>query len=54
MPQSSITFACHHGTWLKALIAGALEASHHVGAGAVPTGVANGALIGIWRKPGPR
>lgn len=53
LSHSSITFTRHHGTWLKTLITGALEASHHVGAGAVPTRVANGALIGIWRKPGP-
>lgn len=42
------TFAGHHGPRLKALVAGALEASHHVGAGAVPTGIANGALVRVW------
>lgn len=47
VPQVS-TFAGHHGPRLKALVAGALEASHHVGAGAVPTGIANGALVRVW------
>lgn len=40
-------FTCHHGPWLKALITGAFEASHHVGAGTIPTGVADGAFICI-------
>lgn len=41
-------FACHHGTWLKALVTSTLEASHHVGAGTIPTRVANGAFVCIY------
>lgn len=47
-PSGFFTFTGHHGPRLKALVAGALEASHHVGAGAIPTGIANGALIRVW------
>lgn len=52
-PHGSLTFTCHHGPWLKALITGAFEASHHIGAGTIPTGVADGAFICIWRRAGP-
>lgn len=39
------TVTGHHGTGLKAVSAGAFEASDDVGAGAFPTGVPNGALV---------
>lgn len=43
-----LTFTCHHGPGFKALLTVALEASHHISAGAVPTGVPDGALISVW------
>lgn len=45
-----LTFTSHHGTRLKALLARALEASHHVGAGSISTRVSDGALISVWRR----
>lgn len=47
MPVCQLTFAGHHGAGLEALLTGALEASHHVGAGSVPARVPDGALVGV-------
>lgn len=41
------TFAGHHGSRLEALLARALEAPDHVGAGSVSTRVPDGALIRV-------
>lgn len=42
-----LTFTSHHGTRLKAHLARALEASHHVGAGSISTRVSDGALVSV-------
>lgn len=48
------TFTGHHGTRLEAVIAGALEAAHHVGTGAVAADVARVAFVDVcsrmWNK----
>lgn len=44
-----LAFTVHHGPRLKAFIAVAFETPDHVGARSVPAGVADGALVGVYK-----
>lgn len=46
------TFAGHHGAGFEAVVAGALEAAHHVCAGAVAAGISHLALVGVCSRKG--
>lgn len=46
--RQGLTLAGHHGARLKAISAGTLEASDDISAGALATGMPDGALICVW------